>query len=498
MKMNENKVANEFNLIEHPMKQPCKYDGYNLQSKESVFDDKLNEECGIFGVFKDGTTLDPSRLTYYGLFSLQHRGQESAGIAVNNNKTILYRKEMGMVTEIFDDVVLDYLKGSSSIGHVRYSTCGDSLAENAQPLVIKYTKGHMALAHNGNLTNAKAIRTELEGKGTIFQTTTDSEVIAALLSRARIKYSSIEDALVEVMGQIVGAYSLLVMTPHKLIAARDPLGMRPLIMGRKDGAYIFSSESCAFDSLGIERVRDVLPGEIIIIDDFGMRSIMTEGANEKSAMCSFEYIYFARPDSVMEGLEVYTSRYRAGRILAKEHPVEADVVIGVPDSGLSAAHGYADASGIPIVDGFMKNRYVGRTFIQPDQMLRELSVHMKLNPIRSQVEGKRVIMIDDSIVRGTTSRRIVNLLREAGATEVHVRISSPPVKHSCFYGIDTPERKNLVASNHGNDEICKMIEADTLGYISEKGLLDTMEGAKCQFCTACFNGNYPTSIEEEI
>lgn len=464
---------------------------------DTMWSDKLNEECGVFGVYKDGSDIEPSRATYYGLFALQHRGQESAGIAVNNHGTILYRKEMGMVTEVFDDVVLDYLKGHSAIGHVRYSTCGDNLTENAQPLVIKYTKGHMALAHNGNLTNAATLRTRLENQGTIFQSTTDSEVIAALLSRARIRHNSIEDALIEVMKEIEGAYSLLVLTPHKLIAARDPLGMRPLVMGKKDGAYFFSSESCAFDSMGVEMIRDVKAGEIIVIDQEGMRSIMTEGASEKSAMCSFEYIYFARPDSVMENLEVYTSRFRAGIELAKEHPVEADVIIGVPDSGLSAAYGFSEYSGIPIADGFMKNRYVGRTFIQPDQAMRELGVKLKLNPIRSQVAGKRVVMIDDSIVRGTTSRRIVNLLREAGATEVHVRISSPPVKYSCYYGIDTPERQKLVASTMSVEEIGKMIEADSLGYISEEGLIRTMEGAKCKFCTACFNGNYPTKLTDK-
>jgi len=467
------------------------------KNEDWLMSDKLNEECGVFGVFKNGTNLDPSRLTYYGLFALQHRGQESAGIAVNNNKTILYRKEMGMVTEIFDDIILDYLKGHSAIGHVRYSTAGDSLAENAQPLVLKYTKGYMALAHNGNLTNANVIKQDLEQKGTIFQTTTDSEVIAALLSRARIRHNSIEDSLKDVMKEINGAYALLVMTPHKLIAARDPLGMRPLVMGKKEGAYVFSSESCAFDALGIEFIRDVLPGEIIVIDEKGLRSMRVDNAKEKSAMCSFEYIYFARPDSIMEGLEVYTSRYRAGKVLAKEHPIDADVVIGVPDSGLSAAHGYSDESGIKIVDGFMKNRYVGRTFIQPDQSLRELGVHLKLNPIRSQVEGKRVIMIDDSIVRGTTSGHIVNLLREAGAKEVHVRVSSPPVTHSCYYGIDTPERQKLVASTHTVDEIREMINADSLGYISEEGLLTTMKGADCDFCTACFNGRYPTTIEDK-
>lgn len=469
----------------------------NNTMNDYAFDDKLKEECGVFGMYKDGTDLDPSRMTYYGLFALQHRGQESAGIAVNNNKTILYRKEMGMVSEIFDDVVLDYLKGNTAIGHVRYSTAGDSLAENAQPLVLKYTKGYMALAHNGNLTNGMVLREELENKGHLFQTTTDSEVIAALLSRARIKYSSIEEALVDVMEEINGAYALLVMTPHKLIAARDPLGMRPLVMGKKDGAYVFSSESCAFDSLGIDFVRDVKPGEIIVINEKGMTSQIVKQASEKSAMCSFEYIYFARPDSVMEGLEVYTSRFKAGEVLFREYPVDADVVIGVPDSGLSAAHGYAHASGIPIVDGFMKNRYVGRTFIQPQQELREQAVHMKLNPIRSQVEGKRVVMIDDSIVRGTTSKKIVKILKEAGATEVHVRVSSPPVKHSCYYGIDTPERKNLVATTHNNEQICELIEANSLGFISEEGLLETLKGADCNFCTACFNGNYPTRLEDE-
>lgn len=458
-------------------------------------EDKLQEECGVFGVY-NLDDFDTSRMTYYGLFSLQHRGQESAGIAVNNHGTILYRKEMGMVSEIFDDYVLDYLKGHSAIGHVRYSTAGDSLAENAQPLVLKYTKGHMALAHNGNLTNAKKIRASLEEQGTIFQTTTDSEVIAALLSRSRIKYNSIEDALVEVMRTIKGAYSVLVLTPHKLIAARDPLGMRPLVMGKKGRSYFFSSESCSFDALGVEFIRDVEPGEIIICDQEGIRTIKIE-TPEKSAMCIFEYVYFARPDSIMEGVEVFSTRYKAGEVLYKEHPVEADVVVAVPDSGFGAAQGYAAAAGIPFVSGFMKNRYVGRTFIQPEQGMREMGVHLKLNPIRSLVEGKRVVMIDDSIVRGTTSRHIVNLLKQAGAKEVHVRISSPPVKYSCYFGIDTPERKKLIASTHGVEEIRELICADSLGYISVDGLLSTCEGTKCSFCTACFMGNYPMNIEDQ-
>lgn len=461
-----------------------------------MWDEKLKEECGVFGVYNTNDH-ETSKITYYGLFALQHRGQESAGIAVNNNGTIVYRKEMGMVNDIFDDYVLDYLKGHSAIGHVRYSTTGSSLVENAQPLVIKYTKGHMAIAHNGNLTNAATIRKELEEKGTIFQTTTDTEVIAALLSRARIKYSSIEEALQEVMGIIEGAYALLVMTPNKLIAARDPLGMRPLVMGENKGAYMFSSESCAFDSIGIKLIRDIDPGEIVVVNKEGIKSIQTQ-EYRYSAMCSFEYIYFARPDSVMEGLEIYKARFRAGEVLFKEHPVEADVVVGVPDSGLGAAHGYAAASGLLLVDGFMKNRYVGRTFIAPNQDQRELGVHLKLNAIRSQVEGKRVIMIDDSIVRGTTSRRIVNILKQAGALEVHVRVSSPPVKYSCYYGIDTPKREHLIASSHNVEDIKKMMGADSLGFISEKGLIDTFKGSRCDFCTACFNGQYPVKVQDQI
>ena len=451
--------------------------------------DKLNEECGIFGVYsKDSEEV--AQMTYYGLFALQHRGQESAGIAVNNKGTILYRKEMGMVSEVFDNVVLDYLKGHSAIGHVRYSTCGDSLRENAQPLVLKYTKGHMAVAHNGNIVNANELKEECEQQGTIFQTTTDSEVIAALISRERVRCNSIEEALIEVTKKIKGGYALVTLTPHKLTACRDPHGVRPLCIGKKGKSYFFSSESCAFNALGIEFVRDVLPGEIIVVDKDGMRSILPEKP-KKSAVCSFEYIYFARPDSIMEGIEIYESRHIAGKLLAKEHPVEADVVVGVPDSGLSAANGYSEESGIPIVDGFVKNRYVGRTFIQPSQELRERGVNMKLSAIKSQINGKRVIMIDDSIVRGTTCRRIVQLLKNAGAKEVHVRVSSPPVKYSCYYGIDTPERQQLIANEMTIDEIKDMIGADSLGYISVDGLLETVKNEKVNFCTACFNGDYP-------
>lgn len=464
-------------------------------NQEYAFDDKLKEECGVFGVFnEDG--FDTAQLTYYGLYALQHRGQESAGMAVNDNGRIIYRKEMGLVSDIFDEVVLKHLQGKAAIGHVRYSTAGESSSENAQPLVLKYTKGHMALAHNGNLVNAEKLRTELERQGALFQTSTDSEVIAALLARARVRYNSIEDALAEVMTVIKGAYSLVVMTPRKLIAARDPLGMRPLCLGKKQNSYVIASESTAFDAIGATLIRDIKPGEIIIIDETGLRTIETE-APDQSATCIFEYVYFARPDSIMEGVEIYKSRYEAGKILAKEHPVEADVVIGVPDSGLAAARGYSEESGISYGVGFIKNRYVGRTFIQPDQSMREQGVHLKLNPVRSEIEGKRVIMIDDSIVRGTTSKRIVNMLKNAGAKEVHMRISSPPVKYSCYFGIDTPNRQKLVASSNSVEQIRELIGVNSLGFISKEGLLETPVGASCGFCTACFDGCYPVKVEEE-
>lgn len=458
--------------------------------------DKLGEECGIFGVY-NRNEFDTATMAYYGLYALQHRGQESAGIAVNDGGRIIYHKEMGMVSEIFDPIVLQHLKGHSAIGHVRYSTAGDSLRENAQPLVLKYTRGNMALAHNGNLTNANTLRRDLEAQGTLFQTTTDSEVIAALLARKRIKYHSLEEALQEVMGEIKGAYGLLILTPHKMIAARDPLGMRPLCIGKKEDSYIVSSESTAFDAIGATFIRDVKPGEIIVVDEEGLRSIQAT-SEEKSALCLFEYIYFARPDSIMDGKEIYESRFIAGRQLAKEHPVEADIVIGVPDSGLAAARGYAFETGIPYGEGFIKNRYVGRTFIQPNQQLREQGVHLKLNPVRSNIRGKRVVMIDDSIVRGTTSRKIVQLLKNAGATEVHLRVSSPPVTHSCYFGIDTPERQNLIASQHTVQEISDIIGSDSLGFISLDGMLgEPVKGANCGFCTACFSGEYPVELVDQ-
>ncbi|WP_058484845.1 amidophosphoribosyltransferase [Defluviitalea phaphyphila] len=462
---------------------------------QEFFDDKFHDECGIFGIFNKND-YNTAKLTYFGLYALQHRGQESAGIAVNDNGTIIYHKEMGTVSEVFDEVILSHLQGKISIGHVRYSTAGESLRENAQPLVIKYTKGNMAIAHNGNLVNADEIRDDLEKKGFIFQTTTDSEVIAALLSRERIKHHSLEDALVKVMKQIRGAYSLLVMTPHKLIAARDPLGMRPLCLGKKGDSYIFSSETAALDTIGAEFIRDINPGEIVVVNEKDIRSIQTEVTGE-SRMCIFEYIYFARPDSIIEGASVYKARLEAGKRLAREFPVDADLVIGVPDSGLVAALGYSRESGIPYGDGLMKNRYIGRTFIQPSQEMREQSVRLKLNTFKEQIEGKKIIMIDDSIVRGTTSKRIVNMLREAGAKEIHMRISSPPVTYPCYFGIDTPHRQHLIASHSTVEEIRKIIGADTLQFLTIDSLKKTPVGARCGFCTACFDGNYPVKVGKE-
>lgn len=462
---------------------------------QEFWEDKFHDECGVFGIYNKNN-FNPAEMTYFGLYALQHRGQESAGIAVNDNGTIIYHKEMGMVLEVFDDVIIRHLQGKVAIGHVRYSTAGESLKENAQPLVIKYTKGHMAVAHNGNLVNADQIREELESKGCIFQTTTDSEVIAALLSRERIRHHSIEDSLVEVMREIKGAYSLLVMTPHKLIAARDPLGMRPLCIGKKEDSYIFASETAALETVGAEFIRDVNPGEIVVVNEDNIRSIQTE-VPEESRMCIFEYIYFARPDSVIDGASVYEARLEAGKILAREFPVEADLVFGVPDSGLVAALGYSRESGIPYGDGLMKNRYIGRTFIQPSQGMREQSVRLKLNPFKSQVEGKRIILIDDSIVRGTTSKRIVKMLKDAGAKEVHMRISSPPVKYPCYFGIDTPHRQHLIACHNTVEEIAETIGADTLQFLSIEGLKKTPIGARCGFCTACFDGNYPIKVSKE-
>jgi amidophosphoribosyltransferase len=467
----------------------------NNDINNELVPDKLHEECGVFAMF-DNDGHDCARLSYYALYALQHRGQESCGIVVNDNRKFSYHKDMGLVPEVFNDSIIDSLKGQSAVGHVRYSNSTASLRENAQPMVLIYKKGQMAIAHNGNLVNAAHIREELEKNGAIFQTTIDAEVIAYLISKERIKYHSMEEALLHVMKYIKGSYALVVMTPHKIIAVRDPIGNKPLSLGKLENSYIVASETCAFDAINAEFVRDIEPGEIVVIDKQGLRSIRDNCTGE-CKLCIFEYVYFARTDSVIEGASVYEARKEAGRILAREHPVEADLVIGVPDSGLAAAIGYSEESGIPYGEGLIKNRYVGRTFIQPTQSKREEGVKIKLNALRSSVEGKRVVMVDDSIVRGTTSSRIVQMLKNVGAKEVHMRVSSPPVKYPCHFGIDTPSRQNLVASTQSVEEIRELVSADSLGYLSIEGVQKIPVGAKCDFCTGCFSGDYPIKVTEE-
>lgn len=460
-------------------------------------DDKLNEECGVFGIFnKEGD--DAANAAYYALYALQHRGQESCGIAVNANKNLLFYRDMGLVPEIFTEKILNKLKGNVSIGHVRYSTAGECIRENSQPMVIKYRNGKLALAHNGNLVNSNQIREKFEDDGVIFQSTIDAEIILNLISRFRVSSSGIEEAIEKTMGEIQGSYALAILTPSRLIGVRDPLGIRPLCIGiTEDESYVISSESCALDVVGARFLRDVKPGEIVVISEDGLKSIQTK-APEESKLCIFEHIYFARPDSHIDGASVYRSRIEAGRRLAIEHPVDADLVIGVPDSGLTAALGFSQQSGIPYDLGILKNRYVGRTFIQPEENQREKFIKIKLNAIRDVVKNKRLVMIDDSIVRGTTSKRIVQMLKDAGAKEVHMRISSPPVKYPCYFGIDISDRSQLVAAKHSTEEICKAIEADSLGYLSVEGLLKTPLGSKCGFCAACFGGEYPMEIPEGI
>jgi amidophosphoribosyltransferase len=457
--------------------------------------DKLKEECGVFGIY-DMDGHDVALLTYYGLYALQHRGQESTGIAVNDMGTILHHKDMGLVPDVFNKVILNHLKGKMAIGHVRYSTTGASLRENAQPMVAKYRNGQLAIAHNGNLVNASEIRNEMEANGAIFQTTSDTEVIANLISRNRLLSDDIEQTLVKVMNTIKGSYSITILTPNKLVGIRDPLGIRPMCIGKLKNSYILASESCALDAVGADFVRDVRPGEIVLIGDDGLKSVQASVCGE-SRLCIFEFVYFARPDSFLDGSSVHRARIEAGRRLAIEHPVEADVVIGAPDSGITAALGYSMQSGIRYGQGLLKNRYVGRTFIKPGQDERETSVRIKFNAMADEIRGKRVIMVDDSIVRGTTTCRIVQMLKDAGAKEVHMRVSSPPVKYPCYFGIDISSRKQLVASELSIGKIREMIGADSLGYLSLEGLLKTPLGAKCGFCTACFCGNYPMEVPGE-
>ncbi len=456
----------------------------------------LHEECGVFGIFSDGT-IPPAYACYNGLLALQHRGQESCGIAVTDDGVIDYHKNMGLVTEVFNNSILDSLPGQMGISHVRYSTAGGSVLENAQPLVMRYVKGTLAVAHNGNLTNAVEIRRELEQTGAIFQTTIDSEVICYVIARERLKCHSVEEAVAAAMQKIKGAYSLLVMSPRKLIAARDPHGFRPLCIGKYNNSYVFASESAALDACGAEFVRDVEPGEIVVADGDGIHSIKPDFGEKKKSLCIFEYIYFARSDSFIDGVSVYESRKQAGRILAREFPVEADMVIGVPESGIDAAIGYSEESGIPYEKAIVKNGYIGRTFIKPTQSDRMKSVRIKLNPIADMVRGKRVVMIDDSIVRGTTIDRIVTMLREAGAKEVHMRISSPPFMWPCYYGTDIPSRGELIACNHTIEEITKLSGADSLGYLPVECLYEMLNYKNVDFCDGCFTGKYPADITHE-
>ena len=453
--------------------------------------DKLHEECGVFGIYlKDGKTgVVPA--AYHALYALQHRGQESCGIAVNNDGVIDCYKDVGLVNEVFTRDVLEKLhEGSMAVGHCRYGTTGTQSRGNAQPLLVNHLKGALALCHNGNLVNARELREELELGGAIFHTTSDTEVIAYIITQERLRCESIEQAVLRAMERIEGAYSLVIMSPQKLIAARDPHGFRPLCMGDLDGDVVFASESCALDAIGATFVRDILPGEVVVVSKDGVKSYPPE-EQVPSSLCVFEHIYFARPDSVIDGASVHEARVRAGAFLALDHPVQADVVIGVPDSGIEAAIGYARQSGIPYGIGFIKNKYIGRTFIQPEQRQRQNAVRIKLNAVAATVRDKRVVMVDDSIVRGTTSAHTVAILREAGAKEVHVRFSAPPFLHPCYFGTDIDSTDNLIAAHHTIEEIGQIIGADSIGFLSLEACDKLAVGSRCGFCKACFSGEYP-------
>jgi len=450
----------------------------------------FRDECGVFGVCD---SEDAANLAYLGLYALQHRGQESAGIATLEGGKLFVEREMGYVADVFDEQRLSRLPGRTAIGHVRYSTTGSSLLINAQPIVFATGRGPLALAHNGNLVNAREIRKSLEDSGALFTTTSDSEVILHLVARSRA--STLASAIAEALLEVRGAYSILILGQEGIFAARDPNGIRPLSLGVREGSPVVASETCAFDLIGARFERDVEPGEIVHLSREGFTS--HRFAFPRATPCVFEHVYFARPDSIVFGKSVAASRQAFGQRLAREHPASADVVVPVPDSGMYAALGYAKESGIPFALGLVRNHYVGRTFIEPKQSIRHFGVKVKLNPVREVVAGKRVVMVDDSIVRGTTSRKIVRMLREAGATEVHVRVSSPPTMNSCHYGIDTPTRGELIAANQSVEEIRAFIEADSLGYLSSEGMLEAFGRPQQAACTACFTGIYPVEIEEE-
>lgn len=455
-------------------------------------DDDVQHSCGLFGMYGH---RDAARLTYLGLYALQHRGEEAAGIVSYDGKTMHVRKDVGLVPEVFDEPSIRSLRGRMAIGHTRYSTTGSSSAKNVQPLVVTYSKGAMAIAHNGNLVNAFDLRQQLEGNGSIFQTTVDSEIVLHLLARGTNK--ELDDDLMECLRLLQGAFSLLFLTERELIGARDPFGFRPLCIGKLNRAYVLASETCAFDLIGARFVREVQPGEIVCIGPTGIRSLFPfKDDPPRRSHCLFEHVYFARPDSLVFGESVQTVRVRLGRQLAREYPAEADWVIPIPDSGNSAALGYSQESGIPFAMGIIRNHYVGRTFIQPAQEIRDLQVRVKFNPVKELIQGKRLIIVDDSIVRGTTTRARVKSLWEAGAKEIHLRISCPPIKFSCFYGIDFPTRKELIANNFSIEEIQKFLKVTSLGYLSQEGLLKAVKRSG-DYCTACWSGTYPIPFGEE-
>ncbi len=454
---------------------------------------EIHESCGIFGVYAPG--VDVARLTYFGLYALQHRGQESAGIAVSDGKTIRVHTGMGLVAQVFTENALNQLGGHVAIGHNRYSTTGSSRVTNAQPVVVRSSSGEVALGHNGNIINAQYLRQELEEQGYDFAASTDSEVIASLIATA--PGSKLSDKVKYAMRRLQGAYSLVLLTNDQLIGVRDPFGVRPLCLGSLDGHWALASESCALDQLGMQFLREVAPGEIIIIDDSGVHSFIGI-RSQRRALCIFEYIYFARPDSMINEQRLYPARQAMGAGLSREHPVDADLVIGVPDSATAASVGYSQASGLPFGEGFIKSRYVGRTFIEPDQRLRDTGVRLKFSPLPEVLSGKKVVVVDDSIVRGTTTPRIVSLLRKAGAKEVHMRICAPPIRYPCFFGIDMATRAELIAAQKSVPEIAEFIGADSLGYLSVDGLIQAVGLPRELFCVACFTGEYPIPVQLEM
>lgn len=460
-------------------------------------DEKLHEECGVFGIFSK-TKTEVAGAAYYALYALQHRGQESAGIVVNDDGIFNDYKDLGLVNEVFTPEILAKLgEGNMAVGHCNYGTTSGNNRANAQPIVVNHMKGRMALANNGCLVNAKQLRETLELEGSIFHTTSDAELISTIIIKERLACGSIEEAVNRAMCHLEGAYSMVIMSPAKMLACRDELGMRPLCYGQcEDESYVIASESCALDAVGAKFIRDIEPGEIVLFDKDGVHSLRDHCEKREPRMCVFEYIYFARPDSVINGVTVHDARVQAGKFLAQEHPIDADIVIGVPDSGLDAALGYSMESGIPYEIGFLKNKYIGRTFIVPGQKARENKVRIKLNPIASVIRGKRVVVVDDSIVRGTTSARIVKTLREAGAKEVHMMISSPPFINTCYYGTDIDEQDNLVACNHSLEEITQMLDVDSVHYLSVENAR-MLTGKDTGFCCGCFTSEYPTEVPKE-